>query len=159
MWNFKVTQANLRDLIATTGLVIFLKLDSNHQFFGLCDLEIWWMTLKNNGAPFLYHIKLCASFQSHRWIQTELQSRNTKIWVKIGDFFPVWPLKLMDDFENNKAPLLYISHGLVVKSQACHTEGPEFAPGTLQGVLFPMAAHHTTLAWQWARDCGALFTT
>ena len=50
------------------------------------------------------------------------------------------------------------SHGLVVKSQACHAEGPGFAPGVLQGVLFPMAAHHTTLAWQWARDCGALFT-
>ena len=43
------------------------------------------------------------------------------------------------------------------KSQACHAEGPGFAPGTLQGVLFPVAAHHTTLAWQWARDWGALF--
>ena len=37
------------------------------------------------------------------------------------------------------------SPGLVVKSQACHAEGPEFAPRTLQGVLFPVAAHHTTL--------------
>ena len=43
-------------------------------------------------------------------------------------------------------------------SQACHAEGPGFAPGTLQGVLFPMDAHHITLPWQWARDCGALFT-
>ena len=31
---------NLRDLIAATGLVILLKLDSNHRFFSLCDLEI-----------------------------------------------------------------------------------------------------------------------
>ena len=44
------------------------------------------------------------------------------------------------------------------ESQACHAEGPGFAPGTLQGVLFPVAAHHTTLGWQWARDWGALFT-
>ena len=45
------------------------------------------------------------------------------------------------------------------KSQANHAEGPGFAPGTLQGVLFPVAhAHHTTLAWQWAREWGALFT-
>ena len=44
------------------------------------------------------------------------------------------------------------------KSQACHAEGPGFAPGTLQGVLFPVAAHYTTLAWQWARESGALFT-
>ena len=47
-------KANLGDLIAATGLVIFLKFDSNHRFFCLCDLEIWWMTLKNNKAPLLY---------------------------------------------------------------------------------------------------------
>ena len=33
-------KANLRDLIAATGLVILLKLDSNHWFFILYDLEI-----------------------------------------------------------------------------------------------------------------------
>ena len=33
-------KANLRDLIAATGLVIFLKLDSNRRFFSPCDLEI-----------------------------------------------------------------------------------------------------------------------
>ena len=33
-------KANLRDLIAATGLVILLKLDSNLWFFILCDLEI-----------------------------------------------------------------------------------------------------------------------
>ena len=35
-WNI----ANLRDLIAATGLVILLKLDSNNLFFMLYDLEI-----------------------------------------------------------------------------------------------------------------------
>ena len=33
-------KANLRDLIAATGLIILLKLDLNGQFFGPCDLEI-----------------------------------------------------------------------------------------------------------------------
>ena len=33
-------KANLRDLIAATGLVILLKLDLNHRFFSPCDLEI-----------------------------------------------------------------------------------------------------------------------
>ena len=37
-------KANLRDLIAATGLVILLKLDSNRLFFSPCDLEIRWMT-------------------------------------------------------------------------------------------------------------------
>ena len=39
-------KANLRDLIAATGLVILLKLDSNHRFFSPCDFEIGWMTQK-----------------------------------------------------------------------------------------------------------------
>ena len=41
-------------------------------FFVPCDLEIWWMTLKNHRASFLYYVKLCASFHSHskiEWIQ------------------------------------------------------------------------------------------
>ena len=63
-----INKANLRDLIAATGLEILLKLDSNHRFFSPCDLEIWWMTSKNNMAPLPYYIKLCASFQNHRRI-------------------------------------------------------------------------------------------
>ena len=31
----------------------------NRRFFVLCDLEIWWMTLKNNRTPFLCYFKLC----------------------------------------------------------------------------------------------------
>ena len=42
--SLEVNKANLRDLIAATGLVILLELDSNHWFFSPCDLEIWWMT-------------------------------------------------------------------------------------------------------------------
>ena len=49
-----INKANLRDLIAATGLAILLKLDSNRRFFSPCDLEIWWMTSKNNRAPLLY---------------------------------------------------------------------------------------------------------
>ena len=66
--NFKCifvnNKANLRDLIAVTGLVILLKLDSNRRFFSPCDLEIWWMTPKNR-APLLCYFKLCVSFRSY----------------------------------------------------------------------------------------------
>ena len=72
----------------------------NHRFFSLCDLEIWWMTLKNNRAPLLCYIKLCASFQSHQWIQNGVTVRKRSIWVKIEDFlscvtlkFDGWPWK------------------------------------------------------------------
>ena len=95
-----MNKANLRDLIAANGLVILLKLNSNHWFFGPCDLEIWWMNPKNNRAPLLHHVKLCASFQSHWWIQTGVTVRRRPILVKIRDFlsrvtlnFDRWPWK------------------------------------------------------------------
>ena len=64
------------------------------------------MTLKFDGwpwkkrAPLLYYIKLCASFQSHGWIQNYVTARKRSIRVKIGDFlsrvilkFDGWPWK------------------------------------------------------------------
>ena len=72
-------KANLKDLIASTGLVILLKLYSNRRFFSLCDLEIWWMTPKNNWASLLCYFKLCAAFRSHWWIQTGVTVRKRPI--------------------------------------------------------------------------------
>ena len=59
----------------------------NRQFFVPCDLEIWWMTLKNNRAPLLCYFKLCASFHTHWWIQIWVTVRKRSIRVKIDDFF------------------------------------------------------------------------
>ena len=91
-------KANLRDLIAATGLVILLKLDLNRRFFSPCDLEIWWMTQKNNRAPLLCYFKLFASFHSHWWIQTGVTVCKRLIWVNIDAFlsrvtlkFDGWP--------------------------------------------------------------------
>ena len=50
------------------------------------DLEIWWMTLWNNRAPLIYYIKLCASFQSHGWIEAGVTVQKPSIRVKIGNF-------------------------------------------------------------------------
>ena len=98
----KPNKANLRDLIAATGLVILLKFDPNHRFFSPCDLEIWCMISKNNRAPLLYYIKLCVSFQIHRWIQTKVTLGKRSIRVEIGDFlslvtlkFDGWPWKII----------------------------------------------------------------
>ena len=97
--NSYLNKANLRDLIAATDLVILLKLDINRRFFSPCDLEIWWMTPKNNRAPLLCYFKLFASFLGHRWIQTGVTVRKRLIWVKINFFshvtlkFDGWPSK------------------------------------------------------------------
>ena len=111
MWSFHVfsvvrlrknnNKANLRDLIAATGLVIVHKLDSiGRKFFSPRDLEIWWMTSRNNRAPLLYYINLCASFKIHRRIQTGVTVQKCSIRVKIGNFlsrvtwkFDGWPWK------------------------------------------------------------------
>ena len=75
-------------------------LGQNRWCFVPCDLEIWWMTLKNNRASLLCCFKLCATFYSHLWIQTGVTVRKRPIRVKIDDFFSrvtlkldVWPSK------------------------------------------------------------------
>ena len=50
--------------------------------------------MTNNRAPLLYYIKLCASFQIHRWIQTGVTVRKRSIQVKIGNFWSRVTLKL-----------------------------------------------------------------
>ena len=76
------------------------QLGSKLMIFCPCDLEIWRVTLKNIRAPLLYCIKLCASFQSHGWIQTWVTVRKRSIRVKIGNFCAAWPWNLMNDLEN-----------------------------------------------------------
>ena len=69
----------------------------NWQDFVPCNLKIWWMTLENNRPPLLYYIKLCASCQSHGWIQTGVTARKRSNQVKIGNFL---------SRVTNRAPLL-----------------------------------------------------
>ena len=68
------------------------------QFLEPYDVEIWWMTLKNNRAPLLSnssqdtgHPHTYRSAGSHWWIQTSITVRKRPIWVKFDDFYtPVW---------------------------------------------------------------------
>ena len=69
----------------------------------------WDLTddLENNRTPLPIYFKLCASFDSHWWIQTGVTVRKCPIWAKISNFlsrvtlkFGGWPLK------TNRAPLV-----------------------------------------------------
>ena len=64
------------------------------DFLALCELQIWWMTLKNNRAPLLCYFKLCVSFHSHCSIQTGVTVRKRPIRVKIDDCLSCTNLKL-----------------------------------------------------------------
>ena len=44
------------------------------RFLEPCELEISWMTLKNNRAPLLRYFKLCASFRSYLCIRFRFQA-------------------------------------------------------------------------------------
>ena len=70
-----------------------VKLGQIRRFLELCDLQIWWMTLQNNRAPFLCYFKLCASFRSHWWIETGVTVRKRPIWVKFDNFLSRVTLK------------------------------------------------------------------
>ena len=79
-------------------------LGQNRWYFVPCNHEIWWMTLENNRASLFCYFKLCATFHSHRWIQTGVTVRKRPIWVKFDDlnstiFLAVWPRNLTDDIE------------------------------------------------------------
>ena len=69
------------------------------RFLEPCDLEIWRMTLQNDRAPLLCYFKLCASFCSHWWIQTGVQSGNAQFGSNLTIFRAVWPWNLTDDPE------------------------------------------------------------
>ena len=89
------TKANLRDLIAATGPMTLY-----------WPVWPWLWTDYLNNAHHLCPTKLCALFQSHLWIKTEVIA-----WWKrcnrsqIGDIFShVWPWNLTDDFEKKTQP-------------------------------------------------------
>ena len=76
-----------------------------NDFFVQCAFENCWMTLKNNRA-LLWHIKLCASFHHHMWIQTASYGLLT---AKLSfDLLP-WPLTC--DFD--------LLHGQLALSKRC----------------------------------------
>ena len=51
------------------------------------------MISRNNRALLLYYVKLCASFQIHRWIQTGVTVWKRSIRVEIGDILSCVTLK------------------------------------------------------------------
>ena len=95
--DFPLNKANLRDLIAATGLM---------TLFGLCDLEIGPMSLKNNRDLLPCPFQLCVSFHSHQCIQHGLTVRKRSIRSKLA-FFVSHDHKIGQmTLRNNRALLL-----------------------------------------------------
>ena len=108
---------------------IRVKIDN---FFVPCDLEIWWMTLKNKRAPLLCCFKLYASFHSHQWIQTKVAVRKRPMRVKIRDFFcAVWPWNLTDDLGKQKGTSFMLLQALCIISKPSVNWNWSYSPETL----------------------------
>ena len=71
-------------------------LGQNRLYFAPSVLEIWQITLKNNRAPLLSNIKLCASFHHHMWIQTgvTVRKRLSGVMTSVTLTFDLWPSPL-----------------------------------------------------------------
>ena len=143
---YRRNKANLRVLIAVTGLEILLKLDSNRRFFSRCDLEIWWMTSKNYRAPLLHYIKFCASTQTPQWIQTGVTVRKCSIRVKIGDFlsrvtlkFDGWPWKTIGHFFY--ATLSFVHHFKAISEFKLELQSGNAQFGSKSAIFCPV--------WPW----------
>ena len=68
-------------------------------FLVLCDLEIWWMTSKNNRAPLLYHIKLCIISKPSVNLNWSYSPETLNSGQNRRFFCPVWPWNLTHDLE------------------------------------------------------------
>ena len=71
--------------------------------FGLCDLEIWQMTLQNNREHLMLP-SLCVSFHSHLWIQMRIIVQKYSNRSQIGYFSARVTLKFDVPSKTNRAP-------------------------------------------------------
>ena len=118
-----------------------LNLGQNRQYFVPCDLSIGCIDLKNNRTSLLYYIKLCASCQSHRWIQTWVTARKRPIWVKVSDFlsrvtlkFDIWPWKTIGHLFN--ATSSYFNHFIAICGFKLELQLRNYQFGSKTAILF-----------------------
>ena len=105
-------------------------------FFAPCDLEIQWMTLKNNRDPLLCCFKLCASFHSHRWIQTKVTVRKRSIRVKIGDLLSRVTFKFDGWHWKTIGHLFYVASSFMHHFIAIGEFKLKLQPGNAQSAIF-----------------------
>ena len=101
---------------------------------------------KNNRAPLLYYVKLCASFRIHLWSRTWVTVRKRSIWIKIGDFVSHVTLKPDGWHWKTKGPLIYTTLSFVQHFKAIGILKLELQPGDAQ---FGSKLAISGPAWPW----------
>ena len=100
IWHVNTNKANLRDLIAGTGLVILLKLDSIIDFSAPVTLKFDGWPRKIIGHLFYTTSNFVHDFKAIGELKQELQSGNVQLGSKLAIFlsrvtlkFDRWPSK------------------------------------------------------------------
>ena len=83
------------------------------------------MTSKDNRTPLLYYIKLCASFQSHRW-NWSCSPETLNSGKKLAIFCPVWPWNLTNDLQNRQGIFSILHHAVRIIPKPLKTIGHLF---------------------------------
>ena len=107
------------------------------------------MNLKNNRAPLRYYIKLCASFQSHLWIQTWVTVRKYSIRVNIGNFiscvsvkFDRWTWKTTGHLFDTTSS--FVHHFKAICEFKLELQSGNIQFGSTLVILFPVWAWNLT---------------
>ena len=122
-WSFYCNKVNLRDLIAATRLV---------TLFGLCDLEIGPMALKNNRELFPCPFSFVCHFIAISALDLDLQSRNAQIGSNLTIFCPPWPWNFTDDHEKQKGTSSIPIQALCIIPQPLVGLDLSYSPETLK---------------------------
>ena len=83
-----------------------LILESNRQFFGLCDIEIWRMTMKITGHLFYATSSFVHYFVAVCEFKLQLQSKKTVTFGQNRRFFGLYLEFWRKTRKNNGAPVL-----------------------------------------------------
>ena len=97
-----INKANLRDLIAATGLVILLKFEPNHRFSACVTLKFDVWPRKIIGHLFYTTSSYVYNFKSIGEFKLKLQSGNAQFVSKSAIFCPVWPWNLTDELQKQQ---------------------------------------------------------
>ena len=111
------------------------------------------MTFKNNRAPLLCYLKLCASFHDHQWIQTGVWVRKRPIRVKIGHFlapvtfkFNGWPWKTIGHLSN--ATSSFVHHFIAISEFKLELESGNAQFGSKSAIFFAPVTLKFNI-WPW----------
>ena len=131
----KISKANLRDSIAATGLVILLKLNSNHLCFRCMTFRFNGWPHKTIGQLFYAMSSFVHYFKTISEFRLELQSGNARFGSKSAN----WPrVKLKFDGWKTRAPLLcFVHHFIAIGQFMLELQSGNTRSGSKLTIFFP----------------------